>query len=979
MLQTILCRGASLSRGASLAVVAASTLVAAILILLITASARAVVPEANAPLAQNDSPLVTDPGANPGGEFAPGEVIVKFKETVGPRERANVRSQVGLAKVQELGLVKAELAKVNGRSVEDATQALERRPEVEYAQPNFKYSAAGYADEPRFGELWGLNNTGQNGGTPDVDINSLGASAVTQGDPNLVVAVIDTGADFSHPDLAGRAWVNPGESGGGKETNGIDDDGNGFVDDVNGADFYNNDGNPFDDNRHGTHVSGTIAASVNGQGVVGVAPNVKIMALKFLNASGSGFSSDAIEAIGYAKSKGAKISNNSWGGDPYDQALYDAINNSSSLFVAAAGNGGADQIGDNNDVNPHYPSSYDLPNILAVAAGDNQGRLASFSNYGATSVDISAPGVGILSTLPGGTYGSLDGTSMAAPHATGAAALAASVKPTLLDNPVGLKNHIMDTGKELPATAGKTVTGDMVDALKAVDPNADTAPNTSIDSGPSGPTNDNTPTFTFSGTDDVTPAASLVFSYSVDAKSWSDFSSATSVTLPALSEGNHTFYVRAKDQAGNVDLSAAERSFTVDAIPDYIGIDTSVGTAAPPATLGGYTMTPFALDSRALFQSVTDVPAPGGRTLQFDRNLEHRRIGNGWGTWSHGYTGDVYSNAAIANSPARDQVMMTLPANTKAFSFYVEPNATATYNVTATANDGTASDPIAVSGSSGAKYFGFYSKDGTTLSTITVNVDAGARGFGIGEFGIDNGDNTAPTAKAPIHKFTTPSTLGTSTVPVKLTWSATDNPGGSGVASYQLQQSVNGGAYTDVALPSATATTITASLVPGTNTYRYRVAAKDNAGNLSAFATGPSFKLTAFQESSSAIVDTGSWTTSALSGAYGGSVQSASALGRNATFTVPAGSKNVEWVSYKGNNRGKAQVWLDGVQQDANTSVTGIQPFDLYSSSVQARRVVFSKAVSATTSHKLEVRVLGQKNASSTSTRVDIDAFVTTS
>ena len=291
--------------------------------------------------------------------------------------------------------------------------------------------------------------------------------------------------------------------------------------------------------------------------------------------------------------------------------------------MAAAGNGGADQISDNNDVYPFYPASYNLPNILSVAAVDNQGKLASFSNYGATSVDIAAPGVGILSTVPGNTYGNFNGTSMATPHATGAAALVASMEPTLLDNPVGLKNHIMDAGKSLPATAGKTVTGDMVDALKAVDPNADTtAPNTSIDSGPSGPTNDNTPTFTFSGTDEVTPAASLVFSYSVDGKPWSAFSSATSVTLPALSECNHTFYVRAKDQAGNVDLSAAERSFRVDAIPDNFCIDTSVGTAAPPATLGGYTMTPFALDSRSSFQIVTDVPAPGGRTLQFDRNME---------------------------------------------------------------------------------------------------------------------------------------------------------------------------------------------------------------------------------------------------------------------------------------------------------------------------------------------------------------------
>jgi hypothetical protein len=240
-------------------------------------------------------------------------------------------------------------------------------------------------------------------------------------------------------------------------------------------------------------------------------------------------------------------------------------------------------------------------------------------------------------------------------------------------------------------------------------------------------------------------------------------------------------------------------------------------------------------------------------------------------------------------------------------------------------------------------------------------------------------DTTAPVAKAPVQTFPTTSTLATSTIPVKLTWpAATDNTGGSGIASYQLQQSVNGGAYTNVTLPSATTTTISPSLNT-TDTYRFRVAAKDKAGNASAWSYGPSFKVTAYQESNFRIVDTGTWTTSALSGAYGGSVQYASALGRNATFTVPVGTKNVEWVSTKASDRGKAQVWLDGVQQDANPSLTGTQPFDLYSPSTKVRQAVFSKAVSAATTHKLEVRVLGQKNTSSTGgTRVDIDAFVTT-
>jgi subtilisin family serine protease len=406
-------------------------------------------------------------------QAVPEQIIVNFEENVDPATKADVRRAEGLEKEKDLELIGAEVDKVKGQPVEAAIRALNSRPDVEYAERDFIGHATGYEDEPRFGELWGLDNTGQNGCTPNVDINGLEASAVTQGDPNLVVAVIDSGVDFSHPEFTGRSWVNPGESGGGKETNGIDDDGNGFVDDVNGADFVNNDGNPFDDHSHGTHVAGTIAASVNDQGVVGVAPNVKIMALKWLNSSNRGFTSDAIEAITYAKSKGAKISNNSWMLDGFSQALKDAIDASSdSLFVAAAGNDNRD-----NDIDPRYPASYTSPNILSVAAVDCYGNRASFSNFGANSVDISAPGVGILSAIPSNTYAHYQGTSMATPHAAGAAALAASVDPALLSAPVALKNHVMNTGKPLPAMAGITVTGDMVDAEAAVSGGGDsTAP-----------------------------------------------------------------------------------------------------------------------------------------------------------------------------------------------------------------------------------------------------------------------------------------------------------------------------------------------------------------------------------------------------------------------------------------------------------------------------------------------------------------------
>src|SRR5215211_5751511 len=302
---------------------------------------------------QGQSPTFEAPADT---QAVPEQIIVKFKENVDPAAKADVRHVERLEKEKELKVIGAEVDKVKGQSVDDAIRDLNGHPDVEYAERDYIVHATDYADEPDFAQLWGLHNP-----LNDVDVNGLEASGTTQGDANLVVAVIDTGVDFSHPELTGRRWVNPGESGGGKETNGIDDDGNGFVDDVNGADFFNNDGNPFDDNSHGTHVSGTIAASVNDQGVVGVAPNIKIMALKAFNAGGSGSISDAIEALGYAKSKGAKISNNSWGCYCPGQALQDAIDASGSLFVAAAGNDN-----NNNDANPFYPASYTSNNVLSV-------------------------------------------------------------------------------------------------------------------------------------------------------------------------------------------------------------------------------------------------------------------------------------------------------------------------------------------------------------------------------------------------------------------------------------------------------------------------------------------------------------------------------------------------------------------------------------------------------------------------------------
>lgn len=400
-------------------------------------------------------------------KYKQGEVLVKFKNRYNV-EDLRVASQLGLSKKLDLGS-KVQVIKFKPQNkMEDVLKSLNSLPEVEYAEPNYLLHPLGTAktvSDPLFGQLWGMENTGQTiigvAGTSGIDVKAENAWTITKGASNVVVAVIDTGVDTSHPDLKDRIWTNPGEIPGDH----IDNDHNGYVDDVNGWDFYHNDNTVFDaadGDEHGTHVSGTIAGTENSTGIIGIAPNVKIMPLKFLGPDG-GYDSDAVLAINYAKSKGVKILSNSWGGDTFSQTLYDAIKNSNALFVAAAGNDGANE----DTTTGGYPAAYDLPNILSVAAIDNQGYLAYFSNYGVKSVDVAAPGVSVLSSVPGGTYAYASGTSMAAPHVSGTAALALSRDTS--STPAALKDDIMKSATPLPSLKGLIGTGGLVNAGRAVD------------------------------------------------------------------------------------------------------------------------------------------------------------------------------------------------------------------------------------------------------------------------------------------------------------------------------------------------------------------------------------------------------------------------------------------------------------------------------------------------------------------------------
>jgi subtilisin family serine protease len=394
-------------------------------------------------------------------QHVPGRILVKFKSEQDANAAHAAARDVGVNQVRKLRAgaeARTAIAKrwrvmdfAGEENLSRMMDRIARLPGVEWVEPDYIVRLSAVPNDTYFNELWGMHNTGQSGGTVDADIDAPEAWDTLTGGL-VLVAVVDTGVDHNHPDLAANIWSNSGEIAG----NGIDDDGNGYVDDTRGWDFVSDDNDPFDDNDHGTHVSGTIAAAGdNGLGVVGVNRHAVIMPLKFLSAAGSGSTSDAVEAIYYAIEKGARVMNHSWGGGGFSQSLSDAFTasqNAGVVMVVAAGNENR-----NNDSLPSYPSSLTHSNIISVAATTRTDARASFSNYGLTSVDLGAPGDAILSTVPGSGYASFSGTSMAAPHVAGAASLLIAADPSL--NQAQIKDAILDSVDANAALAGKTVTG----------------------------------------------------------------------------------------------------------------------------------------------------------------------------------------------------------------------------------------------------------------------------------------------------------------------------------------------------------------------------------------------------------------------------------------------------------------------------------------------------------------------------------------
>jgi subtilisin family serine protease len=424
---------------------------------------------------------------DPSTSYNPFGVIVKFSDAATEDEITTALLDIGGSRVgQPLGIDNLYLIETLA-SPSAAIASIRTEIAVESAGLDYVVEATQFVNDEYLDEQWGL------GETPGINLPA--AWDISTGSATVVVAVIDTGVDLDHPDLAANIWVNPGEIPG----NGIDDDANGYIDDVNGWDFANGDNIPDDDEGHGTHVAGTIGAVANnGIGVAGIVPNVRIMPLKALNEFGSGFSSDFFLALEYALANGAEVSNNSWGGpveDIWMGALIADAGRVGHVFVAAAGNDDS-----NNDITPDYPNSYPSDNIISVAAIEQSGGLASFSNYGRSSVDVAAPGRDILSTFPDGAYGWSDGTSMAAPHVTGLVALIRSIQPNLV--PSAIREILIDTSAEDARLRNLVASGGIVDAASALRSIAQSlAPTTTVPlatiqppAPPAGPTTTQSPT-----------------------------------------------------------------------------------------------------------------------------------------------------------------------------------------------------------------------------------------------------------------------------------------------------------------------------------------------------------------------------------------------------------------------------------------------------------------------------------------------------
>lgn len=388
-------------------------------------------------------------------------VLVGFRNGTTPAQRRAVERRVGAQEIGSYGLG-GRLLRVRSGTVRSAIAALESAPRVRYAEPDFVVQPSAVPDDPAFPLQWSLRNTGQVvngiGGKRGADVNATAAWDVTTGSRSVVIAEVDSGIDYTHPDLAADIWANPGGVGGCPAG-------------THGYNTVSGSCDPMDDFGHGTHVAGIMGAvGDNGRGIAGVEWQASLMPVKFMNSKGYGSDYRLLKALDWvitAKNSGVNVrvvnDSGTWTNTGYSQAVRDELSRLATadiLFVTAAGNSRED-----NDTTARYPCSYSAPNEVCVAATNQRDRLAGFSNYGVRTVDLAAPGDNIYSTLPGGAYGYMKGTSMASPMVAGTAALVLTRENMSTS---ALKADILDAVDPLTTLAGKVATGGRLDTCKAV-------------------------------------------------------------------------------------------------------------------------------------------------------------------------------------------------------------------------------------------------------------------------------------------------------------------------------------------------------------------------------------------------------------------------------------------------------------------------------------------------------------------------------
>ena len=400
----------------------------------------------------------TEPAANP-PVFAPGEIVVGYRPGADPSVRWLVRRQVGASGYRAMPRLDV-LELYPGTGVYEALRRVPPHPQIAFAEPNYILKMAAEPNDPMYQNAWSVGPRKPSGFRSGIDTPSVWN--LTVGAEDVTVAVVDSGVHLGHPDLVANVWTNPGETGNGREANGIDDDENGFIDDWRGWDWIDEDNDPIDLAGHGTMVAGTVGAQGdNGIGVSGVSWKSRLVSLRVLDEQGLGLTSGAAAAFAYAGEMGAQIVNASLTATMPSLAMLDAISSSSeTLFIVAAGNNST-----NNDVDPKYPCNIPLPNVLCVAATDEFNGLASFSNYGAVSVDLAAPGVRIITTHPDG-YVEFHGSSAATPHVAGVAALLWARHPGA--SVTTISQALINGVEPLPQLQGKTFSGGRLNAAGAL-------------------------------------------------------------------------------------------------------------------------------------------------------------------------------------------------------------------------------------------------------------------------------------------------------------------------------------------------------------------------------------------------------------------------------------------------------------------------------------------------------------------------------